>query len=660
MEQPQQPRNFKGLGGGEAIELRQDDHVFWRSLVAGAIAGCTVDVVLFPLDSLKTRLQAKQGFANSGKLQKLYRGLPTLMVGDSAASALFFATYEQAKILFGTPDGSLHTAGRDGLCAALGETVACTIRTPTEILKQRMQTLQVQGIADGIRSIKACDLLPSFRALVARDLVFSSIQFPSYEILKALVSKKYDRKLQFWECALCGSLTSTLTAVVTTPLDVVKTRIMLDKGSGMGNLRGTIQEIYRSEGMKGFMRGAAPRALWMGLGGMIFLGSYERAKNFLEADTEYTQEHPFRRTYTNSYWRIYQNPQCFRNESRLDNIFPDSPSIDEVTFRRCWYAEGLSNRPTPRQQETLLDAVSSARSEMQVLGTSQSQKPATGVEVKSSWIPQFYLGGVGLELLAGGIAGCCVDVTLHPIDTLKTRQQAIEGFHKAGGFHRLWQGVASPALAAIPASAVFWAAYEPLKKNLYGITHSHIQSEIVSATFAEVASLLVRVPSEVLKQRMQAGMHSGGLMELVRNTHNAEGFRGFYVGFGATCNRSVPFALIQFPVYEELKRHMDKWVENDSMQSSAWVGGLSGALAGAIAGVVTTPLDVIKTRIMLAPAENRLSFLQMTAQLWRDEGAHALLSGVVPRSLYLSLGGMVYLGAYNGVADYLRSLAPKS
>jgi len=278
----------------------------------------------------------------------------------------------------------------------------------------------------------------------------------------------------------------------------------------------------------------------------------------------------------------------------------------------------------------------------------------------STRIPHFFLGGVGLELLAGAVAGCCVDVTLHPIDTLKTRQQAVEGFSKAGGFKRLWQGVAPPAMTAIPASAVFWAAYEPLKENLYVATNSHMQAEIVAATFAEVVSLLVRVPSEVLKQRMQAGIHRQGLVDLVRSTHNAEGFRGFFVGFAATCNRSVPFALIQFPVYEELKRRMDGWVENENAQSSAWVGGLSGALAGAIAGIITTPLDVIKTRIMLAPPENRLSFIKMADQLWKEEGARVLLSGVIPRSLYLSLGGMVYLGAYNGVADYLRHLNPEN
>lgn len=34
---------------------------FWTSLLAGAAAGTTVDVTLYPMDTIKTRLQSAQG-----------------------------------------------------------------------------------------------------------------------------------------------------------------------------------------------------------------------------------------------------------------------------------------------------------------------------------------------------------------------------------------------------------------------------------------------------------------------------------------------------------------------------------------------------------------------------------------------------------------------
>ena len=44
------------------------------------------------------------------------------------------------------------------------------------------------------------------------------------------------------------------------------------------------------------------------------------------------------------------------------------------------------------------------------------------------------------SLLAGASAGTAVDVTLFPLDTLKTRLQAANGFWKAGGFNGIYNG----------------------------------------------------------------------------------------------------------------------------------------------------------------------------------------------------------------------------
>lgn len=40
----------------------------------GALAGISVDVALYPLDTLKTRLQSQQGFQKAGGFKGVYRG----------------------------------------------------------------------------------------------------------------------------------------------------------------------------------------------------------------------------------------------------------------------------------------------------------------------------------------------------------------------------------------------------------------------------------------------------------------------------------------------------------------------------------------------------------------------------------------------------------
>lgn len=54
----------------------------WRILTAGAVAGLVVDTSLFPIDTIKARLQSKSGFVKSGGFKNLYRGLPPVLAGS--------------------------------------------------------------------------------------------------------------------------------------------------------------------------------------------------------------------------------------------------------------------------------------------------------------------------------------------------------------------------------------------------------------------------------------------------------------------------------------------------------------------------------------------------------------------------------------------------
>jgi len=47
------------------------------------VAGITVDAVLFPLDTLKTRLQSKEGWLATGGIRRLYSGLTSTLFGSA-------------------------------------------------------------------------------------------------------------------------------------------------------------------------------------------------------------------------------------------------------------------------------------------------------------------------------------------------------------------------------------------------------------------------------------------------------------------------------------------------------------------------------------------------------------------------------------------------
>ena len=157
------------------------------------------------------------------------------------------------------------------------------------------------------------------------------------------------------------------------------------------------------------------------------------------------------------------------------------------------------------------------------------------------------------SLLSGGLAGLSVDLLLYPIDTIKTRLQSPQGFKAAGGLNGVYKGIGSVALGSAPGAGVFFCVYDTSKRYLS--TTSQPDSPFVhmaSACLGEVTACMVRVPTEVVKSKMQTGASgSGSVLETFRTVLNEGGVTGgIYRGFGITVMREIPFALIQFPIYE--------------------------------------------------------------------------------------------------------------
>ncbi|XP_068550528.1 mitochondrial S-adenosylmethionine carrier protein isoform X5 [Anas acuta] len=257
-------------------------------------------------------------------------------------------------------------------------------------------------------------------------------------------------------------------------------------------------------------------------------------------------------------------------------------------------------------------------------------------------------------LAAGGVAGVCVDLILFPLDTVKTRLQSPQGFWKAGGFRGIYAGVPSTAIGSFPNAAAFFITYENVKSVLPHGSASYLTpvTHMVAASFGEVVACLIRVPSEVVKQRAQVSP-SASTFRILTHTLYHEGIQGLYRGYKSTVLREIPFSLVQFPLWEALK---DLWSWKQGHVVDSWQSAVCGAFAGGFAAAVTTPLDVAKTRIMLAKAGSATASGNVLAALggiWRTQGLSGLFAGVVPRMAAISLGGFIFLGTYEKTRELL-------
>ena len=263
-----------------------------------------------------------------------------------------------------------------------------------------------------------------------------------------------------------------------------------------------------------------------------------------------------------------------------------------------------------------------------------------------------------VALVSGSLAGISVDVTLFPLDTVKTRLQSSAGFLKAGGFRGIFSGVGAAALGSAPTAGIFFGAYE-LTKNCgtsLGLTGNSYEpiTHMVAASFGEVSACLIRVPVEVVKQRAQTTRKASA--SILKTLLQEEGVWGLSRGYFSTVLREIPFSAIQFPLWEFLK---SRWGIRKGSPVDAWQSSICGAIAGGIAAGLTTPLDVAKTRIMLAEKDTTTAkgnIPSVLKDIARTAGVRGLFAGLIPRTLWVSIGGAIFLGIYEKVKISLLKL----
>ena len=271
------------------------------ALSSGAVAGIITELTIFPIDSIKTRMQSGDGFFKSGGFRHLYRGVSAVFLSSAPDAALFFGTYETLKIVLAkyAPKGIDESHPITHFCSsAAAELVACSVRAPVDQIRQRVQAGQYKGTWQAIqhlwmsnRSPLSVRLRRAYRGYLptaARDVPFSFIQLPIYEFLKVELAKFVERDLAPFEAACCGAAAGSFAGLVTTPLDVTKTRIMLGRPSALGTsyrtFGTTIRTIYSEEGARTLFRGATARVAWMGTGAFILFGAFHATRGVLMGD----------------------------------------------------------------------------------------------------------------------------------------------------------------------------------------------------------------------------------------------------------------------------------------------------------------------------------------------------------------------------------------
>ncbi|XP_024975417.1 calcium-binding mitochondrial carrier protein SCaMC-1 [Cynara cardunculus var. scolymus] len=263
---------------------------------------------------------------------------------------------------------------------------------------------------------------------------------------------------------------------------------------------------------------------------------------------------------------------------------------------------------------------------------------------------EVHTGSVLKSALAGGLACALSTSVMHPIDTIKTRVQAstltfpeILAKLPQVGVRGVYRGSVPAIIGQFSSHGLRTGIFEASKIVLINVapTLPDLQVQSIASFCSTVLGTAVRIPCEVLKQRLQAGIFNN-VGEAIVCTWQQDGLRGFFRGTGATLCREVPFYVAGMGLYGESKKVVQRIL---GRELEPWETIAVGAISGGLAAVTTTPFDVMKTRMMTAPQGRPVSMSMVALSILQHEGPLGLFKGAVPRFFWIApLGAMNFAG----------------
>jgi len=258
--------------------------------------------------------------------------------------------------------------------------------------------------------------------------------------------------------------------------------------------------------------------------------------------------------------------------------------------------------------------------------------------------------------MSGAVAGIIGTSCIFPIDLVKTRLQNQSATHrqyngfvdcfrkclKADGLRGMYRGLGPNLIGVTPEKAIKLSVNDAMREWSAGQVGNGatpnklpLQYEILSGAMAGFCQVIATNPMEMIKIQMQMdslnrqpGEKAIGLGELVRKL----GLKGVYRGTAATLCRDVPFSFMFFPMSSHVK---ELFRDKDSGEMPFYGAMAGGMLAGGITAVLSTPMDVVKTKLQVVQKDPDAPRYNGIADCYRkvhaQDGMAGFFKGSVPR-----------------------------
>jgi len=280
------------------MDLEDEMGASMNHFIAGAIAGTAEHCGMYPVDTIKTHIQAyprhlglietSRMIFNERGILGFFRGMTAVIYSAAPSHAIYFVTYEGLKKNLGgnLPGDHPFIFAFSGATATI---LSDAVLTPMDTIKQKRQLSMksYHGTFNCLRQVVAKEglgaLYAGYTTTIFMNIPYHSFYLNVYEFLSRRLPVSTSGKFNPVIHITSGGLAGMAAAAITTPLDVAKTRLQT-KSDIEGNYSGmvkTVCTIWRSEGARGLSRGLLPRMIFHSCSASILWTTYEYFKFLL-------------------------------------------------------------------------------------------------------------------------------------------------------------------------------------------------------------------------------------------------------------------------------------------------------------------------------------------------------------------------------------------
>lgn len=250
-----------------------------------------------------------------------------------------------------------------------------------------------------------------------------------------------------------------------------------------------------------------------------------------------------------------------------------------------------------------------------------------------------------MDAVAGAVAGGASRMVVSPLDVIKIRfqvqleptnswrrlgslgsmsskytgvAQAFKEIIREEGVVGLWRGILPAQLLVMPYTAIQFVVYHKFKSTMAGSTkgddHGKLSPQLsfvggaLAGGFATIGSYPFDLLRTILASQGEPKVYKS-MSDACMSILKTRGVSGFYTGLTPTIVEIIPYAGLQFGLYDYFKRLVGRFNEEkavlrengerDSAKLSSFQEFMCGLISGTIAKTSTHPLDVVKKRFQV-------------------------------------------------------------